>query len=238
MTLRAVMVLTLSMLLTACASRPSVPVEKPVVRTIAVIGPAEPQSYDYQNVSRANLLTPLIPLIAWVLHEDNKAKARLLSERLRTMPVDLGGYFTRALVEALEKHDFKVELLDKIERPADDPDSIDYSKIKTQADALMQVRFSRVGVVSPFSSMELHPRVNARGWAYVFPEGDYFFDEDIYYGIDGTEGTRWSIAADPTLRFASIDAMLTNMDAVLLAFRTGAQAIAKLMAERVRGAVR
>lgn len=171
---------------------------------------------------------------------DSKAKAKNFNEKLLAASPKLGDAISAPLADHLRTLGYRVTILDSLERQADDPDDIDYDAIwqLADADALLHVYFSDVGLRSPPSSLSYLPRVNARGIVFRKGHGDYLYDQEIYYGVDAREGNSWAISGDARFAFPDFDAVMGNLDGVHEAFRAGSKEIAIRMAGQVHEALK
>lgn len=164
---------------------------------------------------------------------DSKSKAKIFNDKLNSQPRTLGADFTEEVVTALRGYGFTVEILDGLKRPADDPDNIDYDKISSDADAILHLWISEVGLYSSHMSVDYIPRVNASGRLFVKGREDDIYDEEIDYGVDAKKGKDWAILPDPKFAYRSFDAVMSNIDDVRSAFATGAAEIGKRMSEQI-----
>jgi hypothetical protein len=227
--------LALLLLGTGCATRPTTVVTKPTVRTIAIIPATNPTSFTLLNSSG---LSFLIPLTETVTYLDSKEKARVFNERLSAQQSSLARDFTACVVAELRSGGFQVEVLDRVVRPAEEPDKVDHDTVTSMSDAVLHVRFTEVGLFSPRSSTDYLPRVNAQATLFAKGLEDDLYNEDLVYGVDARSGKAWSIAGDPEFAYASFDKVLANIDNVQLAFRTGADKLCKRIVREVTVSLR
>jgi hypothetical protein len=228
----------LSILLTACASKPTVAVQRPAIARIAVVAATDPTWYAFDNV---NALQYLVPISALGFHLDSKGKARVFNETMAAAPAPIGAALTQVVVDGLRAQGYEVDVLD-VRRTPDDPDSVEHESLVTSADAVLHLHFGQVGLHSPRSATDYLPRINARAMLfYPGKEPAYIHDAEVFYGVDARNGTSWSIAADKRWAFPSYDAVLTRMPEVkemfleaadLLGRRTSAQVHASIQATR------
>jgi hypothetical protein len=216
-------------LLTACATHSKTIASKPAIKRIAIIPASNPRWYSFENAA-----PPIgYPFQFWVNKLDSKSKAKLFNDKMNSQPTTLGADFTEEVVTALRGYGFTVEILEGLTRPADDPDDIDYDKVSTEADAILHLWISEVGLYSSRMSRDYIPRVNASGKLFAKGRDDNAYDEDIYYGVDAKEGKEWAIVPDPKFAYPSFEAVMSNIDGVRSAFATGALEISKRISERI-----
>lgn len=222
-------------LLAGCASRPAAPVEKAVIRSVALVPATLPQQYSLENKTAAQFIAPIIG-IGYRLN--SRQKARLLTEKLPAPDFRIDRDLTTAVAEGLRARGYQVTVLDDIPRLEGDPDWFRYEEVAHSADVLLHVYFSDVGVESPRTSMQYLPRLNVSVMSYVPKNASWPYETTLYYGIDASAGTDHSIVADPRHAFPDFDHMMGNLDAVRAGFRQPIAAIGQRIAEQAHAAFR
>lgn len=111
--IRSLITVILSLFLAACASKPVESVLKPTIRSIAIVPTTDPASYMIQNASSIQWVIP-ITSAGYAL--DNRAKAKLFTERLTATATKFapGRQFTYVMAEALRSHGYSVQILDNV----------------------------------------------------------------------------------------------------------------------------
>ena len=227
--LRIVTALLTLMLLTACATHSKSTTSKPVFKRIAIIPASNPSRHSFENA------TPPVgyPFQFWVNKLDSKSKAKIFNAELNSQPTTLGADFTKEVATALRGYGFTVVILEGVTRPADNPDDVDYEKVSTDADAILHLWISEVGLYSSHLSLNYIPRVNASGKMFVKDQEDNVYDEDIYYGVDAKKGKAWAIVPDAKFAYPSFEAVMSNIADVRFAFSMGTLEISKRMSEQI-----
>jgi hypothetical protein len=231
MMLKMVAVLSMLALMSACATHPKPTASRPAaIKRIAIIPASNPKLYSFENAS-----PPIggYPFQYWVNKADSKSKAKIFNDRLNSQPAYLGDELTEEVVTALRSHGFTVQILQGLPRPADDPDNVDYDKISSDADAILHVWISEVGVYSSGFSLDYIPRVNAGGKLFIEGQDDNIYNEDIYYGVDARKGKAWAIVPDAKYAYRSFDLVMSNIDELRSAYATGVREIGKRMSEQI-----
>jgi hypothetical protein len=229
--LRVVAVLSILALMSACATHPKTAASLPTaIKRIAIIPASNPKLYSFENAA-----PPIggYPFQYWVNKVDSKSKAKIFNDRLNSKPSSLGDEFTEEVATALRGHGFTVEILDGLPRPADDPDNVDYDKIKSNADAILHVWISEVGLYSSGFSLDYIPRVNAGGKLFVKGQEDNIYSEDIYYGVDARKGKEWAIVPDAKYAYRSFELVMSNVDELRSAYAAGVLEISKRMSDQI-----
>jgi hypothetical protein len=219
----------------ACATRSKPVATKPTIRSIAIIPATNPTSFTLLNLSG---LSFLIPLNETVTYLDSKEKARVFNDRLPAPQSALAKDFNACVAAELRAGGFRVEVLDQVVRPAQEPDKVDHDKVLTTADAVLHVRFTEVGLFSPRSSTDYLPRVNAQATLFAKGLEDDLYSEDFIYGVDARAGKAWSVAGDPQVAYSGFDKVLASIVNVRLAFETGAEQLCKRIVREVAVSVR
>jgi hypothetical protein len=229
--LRVVAVLSILALMSACATHPKTIASRPTaIKRIAIIPASNPKLYSFENAA-----PPIggYPFQYWVNKVDSKSKAKIFNDRLNSKPSNLGDEFTEEVATALRGHGFTVEILEGLTRPADDPDNVDYDKIKSNADAMLHVWISEVGLYSSGFSLDYIPRVNAGGKLFVKGQEDNIYSENIYYGVDARKGKEWAIVPHAKYAYRSFDLVIANIDELRSAYATGVLEISKRMSDQI-----
>jgi len=229
--LKMVAVLSTLALMSACATHPKTTASRPAaIKRIAIIPASNPRLYSFENAA-----PPIggYPFQYWVNKVDSKSKAKIFNDRLNSQPAHLGDKLTEEVAIALRSHGFTVEVLQGLPRPANDPDNVDYDKISSDADAILHVWISEVGLYSSGFSLDYIPRVNAAGKLFIQGQDDNIYDEDIYYGVDARKGKEWAIAPDAKYAYRSFDLVMSNIDELRSAYATGVLEISKRMSEQI-----
>lgn len=219
--------------LAGCATKPKYS-GKPVVSTIALIPATDPRTLTLENQNGVQFLIGIAQL-AYLL--DSKAKAKLFNERMASRRRSLAPQLTAIVVDALRAAGYPVEVLDKLERDPEDPDDIDYEKIKTDADAIVQLRINEIGMFSSKLSPDYLPRVNVDGKLYIRSRDDSVYDETLYYGVDAKEGKPWALVSDRRYTYASFDDVMGKVDELSVVFEEATIALSNLLAGQLREAL-
>jgi|SRR5882757_2979600 len=229
--LRVVAVISILAVMSACATHPKTTASRPTaIKRIAIIPASNPKLYSFENAA-----PPIggYPFQYWVNKADSKSKARIFNDRLNSKPSNLGDEFTGEVATALRGHGFTVEILDGLPRPANDPDNVDYDKILSNADAILHVWISEVGLYSSGFSLDYIPRVNAGGRLFVKGHEDNIYSEDIYYGVDARKGKEWAIVPDAKYAYRSFELVMSSIDDLRSAYATGVLEISKRMSDQI-----
>jgi hypothetical protein len=228
--MRKVMVLLSVLVITGCATHSTTVAKRPLeIKRIAIIAASNPRLYSFENA------TPPVgyPFQFWVNKADSRSKGKIFNDSLNSHPENLGSELTEKVAAALRGRGFTVEIMDGLPRPADDPDNVDYDKVSSDADAILHLWISEVGLYSSHTSLDYIPRVNAGAKLFVKGADDNIYNEDIYYGVDARKGKEWAIVPDAKFAYRSFDLVMTNIDDVRSAFSTGVLEISERMSEQI-----
>lgn len=226
---RVAIIVSAFLFLTACAAHPKIAATHPPIRRIAIIPATSPASFSFENAA-----PPIgYPGQYWVNKLDSKNKAEAFNEKVGARRNTLGADLTDEVAAALRAEGFVIEILEGLARPANDPDDVDEDKVVTDADAILHLRISEVGLYSSRASTKYIPRVNASGKLYIRGQDDDIYNEDISYGVDAKKGKSWAIMPDPKFAYGSFDEVMTSIDGVKAAFSQGALEISKRMSDQI-----
>jgi hypothetical protein len=143
------------------------------------------------------------------------------------------------VTQQLRERGFEVEVLEDVKRPADNPDNIDddYVASHVDADAVLHIWIDEVGMYSGQLSDKYVPRINIRGKLWTKSREDSLYSDEVDYGVDARKGKSWAIFADERYRWGSFDELMSNMEDVRAAYKTGTRLAAIKMADQVAASV-
>ncbi|NUZ04726.1 hypothetical protein [Piscinibacter koreensis] len=229
---RTVGLMLAALVLAGCASRPAAPeLPKPVVKTVGLLPVAEPAEITLENLNAISLFSPITSV---GFAQDSRVKNRQLVEKLTAQKLALGGELTAHLTQALEKSGYRVVLLTDVPRKPDDPDYIEYEKVKTDADAVLHVYYHRVGLYSGRFSIDYLPRVNIGATLYSTQRKEELYGEYLYYGVDAREGKDWAVVADPRYAWPSFDVVMEKSEEIGNVFKTGGRLLVDRLIPQLR----
>jgi hypothetical protein len=211
--------------LVGCARSPVAPAQPEPVTRIMVI-PVAPIAKMYtENKS--------IPLgVLWQSLAD-RIKSSDFDKRMEAVRKDMGHKLTAALVRELTAQGYDVQALEGVVRPADSPDSIDYSRLPTN-DPVLHIYLNEVGMYSARFSLDYVPRVNLSAFLLHPSSGDEIYGEDIRYGADADGSTSGSIPADPRHHWSSFNELYDRPQQVAQSYDVAVDALAAKIAANIR----
>jgi hypothetical protein len=172
----------------------------PVIHRIALIPATNPLWYTFENAA-----PPVgYPLQFWVNKIDSHSKARRFNEAVDPSKAAIGDILTQAVEQYLREQGFEVQVIRDVVRTPNDPDNIDEEKITSSvdADAIVHVWVSEVGMYSGHYSTKYVPRVNLGGKVWVKnQEIANLFSDEVDYGVDAKKGKPLEIVADERYRW-------------------------------------
>ena len=129
-------------------------------------------------------------------------------------------------------------ILDNVNRPKDSPDDVDYEKIATNADAILHISISGVGLHSPRSSTSYLPRLNVNGVLYVKGREDYIYDSYVYYGVDAKAGKSWAIESDPVFAYPSFESVTSSIPNIGSRFKSAALLVSERLTSQIYDSIK
>lgn len=205
---------------------------QPPIKSIAVIPVSEPTWYSLKNRNALEIV--LSPLIGVGTAIDSRSKAQVFTDKMSAQQPYLGEELTKALIAALNRQGYNASRLEGLQRLRGDEESIDYAEVKSDADAVLHVYFTDVGVFSGYSTVDYLPKVNIYGYLFNPKDGEYIHEETVYYGDDARTGKSWGVTADPNFKFPSFDSLIERASDVKSGFNNGAGAAGERLAQNIR----
>jgi hypothetical protein len=202
-----------SLLLGACASAPSVDVDRAAatgIKRIAILGIHEPKGVEVVNLGGVAAGFGLVGgLIQGATNADH---SKTFVAALRLRKPTLSDEMLRAITLALRDDGFEVTVAaDQKPKLAADGKSDDYSDIHVDADAILSVWFGVVGYMSPPRSSQYEPWVMIKARLL-----DAKTKKDIYYktfcvGYKMRIENSVALPADPKYQYDSFDELMAHV---------------------------
>lgn len=206
------------------------PVPKPVIRSIDVIPPSARGEIevDYRRIWRGILEGPF-------RHSGEREMTKDLNDRLRAVPFDISKIFAESVAESLRKGGYEARVRYDIPRNPEEPDDIDFLKVTTESDAVLQVTFFDVSEYSGVTQDDFFPRVNVRAIMVLKGSDDYIFDEEANYGADAdkNQDKPWALLADKKYQYHSFEDVLRDPAGVRDSFVDGVHALGEHLAKQL-----
>lgn len=217
----------------SCASHSRLaPAPMPVIHRIAIIPATNPLWYTFENAA-----PPIgYPLQFWVNKIDSHSKARRFNEAVDPGKAAIGDVLTQVVEQRLREQGFEVLVIRDLVRNPNDPDNIDEEKItpSVDADAVVHVWVSEVGMYSGQYSTKYVPRVNLGGKVWVKnPDIPNLFWDEVDYGVDAKKSKPLEILPDERYRWGSFDELMSHVEDVRSAYATGTQLAAARLADQI-----
>ena len=221
------------MALGGCSHKLQQPDHGPLMK-IAVMPVGNPREFEVAN---DNFFARLSGAASLAVSMENRRKSTVFAEKMRSEQMAMGQKLTKALLEELARQGYEVELVERAQAKADDPDDIDYTTIHADG-AVLHVWIQDIGMDSSVWRKDYLPRLTvAVNLIYPLDE-EFLYEEWLYYGSETKEGKNWSVPGQPRYRFASFEEMLNNPDQIVENFDDGIRATAQHVAREFRRAVK
>jgi hypothetical protein len=223
--LLALALITVTLVLVGCGSRPGTAPELPVVTRVMVIPVAPIKKLHIENKG--------IPLgVLWQSIAD-RVKGSEFNERMESVRNDMGPKMTAALVAQLNAQGYQAQALEGVSRPAASPDNIDYGLLPT-SEPVLHVYFNEVGMSSARFSTDYVPRVNLSAYLMTAKDGDTVYSETIYYGADASGDSSGSVPANARDRWGSFGELVAQPQVVARSYDDAVTALATRIARNIR----
>lgn len=223
------------MVLAGCASRPENAVPQPPVRRIAVISVAAPRTLE---LDRSGVLASLAGGVGTLVDRlDIHDKAKQFDMRMEQIKGELGDATTVAMVKELKAVGFDAFVFSDFQRSAEDPDDIDYAKLRTDADAILHVWIGEVGMYAAMAS-DYVPRLNVTVKLISSGNQSELYSDYLYYGADAKKKKKyWAVPSDPKYAYPHFADLLNRPDNVAESLHAGADALGRRIAEELKAKV-
>ncbi|HEX9450873.1 MAG TPA: hypothetical protein VF934_05615 [Burkholderiales bacterium] len=221
------------LVLDGCSHKLQRPDHGPLMK-IAMMPVGNPREFEVAN---DNFFARFWGPASLVMFTENKRKSTVFAEKMRSEQMAMGEKLTKALLEELSRQGYEVELIERAQAKADDPDDIDYTRIHADG-AVLHVWIQDIGMDSSVWRTDYLPRLTvAVNLIYPMDE-EFLYEEWLYYGSEAKEGKNWSVPGKPRYRFASFEEMLNNPDQIVENFDDGIRATAQHVGREFRRAVK
>ncbi len=177
------------------------------------------------------------PFQLWVNKVDSKTKAKKFNEKMGLQKATLGSDLTGLVAAQLRDFGFTVDILDNVSRPEDDPDDVDYTTVRAQADAILHLKIVDDGMYSGPVSRNYIPRLNASGKLFAIGH-EPVYDDEVDYGVDAKKGKAWAVLPDAKYAYPSFDLVMANIADIRRAFDTGVLEISRRMSQQICDAIK
>ncbi|NGY06352.1 hypothetical protein [Solimonas terrae] len=164
------------------------------IRTVALLDIAEPTVDLALNTGRSN-----------ESHSSSYAQA------LTDQQIEFSPLLSEAITRRLEDSDYKVSTLADQRPVLKDDGSVDLSAVRTDADAILVVRFVRAAYVSA-SSDGLQPLALVEVQLFDARSHQRLYSKTFDGGYDAGAKAAVRLPTDPRFRFASVDQLMQKLD--------------------------
>jgi hypothetical protein len=229
------LILVCSVGLSACSTQTTksvAQVKNPQVKKIVVVMVMDPPRFVVENKGGPLMLLAIPGYIIKKSMDSNKSDVLTLG--LQSAELKMGREMSSALRAELARKGYDVSITTDVKRAYDDPESISYESIKTDADAILSARFSEAGLYSARFSTNYIPRLNLDVEMLAAKGKAELYSQKISYGADASKATDDQIPCDPKYAYGSFDLAMENQPEVAESFRAGIRAIATRVAQQVR----
>ncbi len=165
---------------------------------------------------------------------DMQSKTNQYTDKMRQMNLQMGAEIAQALQRELKNQNYEIIYLSD-QRPAiKNENQADYSAVRTDADAILDVWYVTVGYLFTAGSLDYKPwiRVSARLISAKDQSPLYF--RAFNYGADLTSEGIENIGADPKYAYRNFDLLMNKADESAEGLKSGVNPIAVRMGEQLR----
>jgi len=223
------------LLLGACASVPRQEFDKQAqgaVKKIALLQVPEPKEISVINIGGASGMFGLIGGLAQA--GDIQSKTNQYTDKMRQMNLQMGAEIAQALQRELKKQNYETVYLSD-QRPAiKNENQADYSAIRTDADAILDVWYVAVGYLSTANSFDYKPWVRVSARLVSAKDHSQLYFRAFNYGADLTSEGIENVGADPKYAYRNFDLLMSKADESAEGIKSGVNPIAVRIGEQLR----
>lgn len=212
-----------------CSHKLPLPDHGPL-KKISVMPVGNPREFEVAN---DNFFARFWGPASLAMFTENRRKSAEFAEKMRSEQMAMGQKMTKALLEELPRQGYEVELIERAQAKADDPDDIDYTRIHADG-AVLHVWIQDIGMDSSVWRNDYIPRLTV-AVNLIYPlDQEFLYEEWLYYGSEARKGKHWSVPGEPRYQFANFEALLNNPDQVIADFDDGLRATAQHVGREFR----
>jgi len=203
--------------------------ERPI-RTVAVL--PVPLKSEIRFTSRS--INPFSLVGKLVNKSERRSMGETLTKTVHEMNPSTGMAIQQSIERALANSGFIVRPSPAIKINPDSPSDVKYSKVGTDADALVHVYFSDLGVISSTFADAFVPLVEVR-FCFVRPIEDQscMLREDVVYGGGIKKDQRLELKSPEQYRWKTEEDLFAQLDQVKESLTIGGDRMGKLIAEAI-----
>jgi len=199
-------------LISGCVSIPQQKFDKKSysnIKTIALLDIPNPSDYIVMNTGGVDMLFGAIGGLVGGI--DGVSKSERLTQSMVKEDLKLGDELLSRLKESLTAMGYKVIVLDGIRPEIDDKDMADYSKIQTEADAILDVWYVITGYLSSGSFSDYKPWVRVSSRMVSTSDKSPLYFQIFSYGTDfATDDNIIHFQDNKVHAYRSFDALIEN----------------------------
>jgi len=203
--------------------------ERPI-RTVAVL--PVPLKPDVRFTSRT--INPFSLVGKLVNKSERRTMGETLTKTVHEMNPSAGMAIQQSIERALANKGFTVRPSPLVKIDPESPSDVKYAKVGTDADALVHVYFSDIGVISSTFADAFVPLIEVR-FCFVRPIEDQscMLREDVLYGSSIKKDQKLELKSPEQYRWKTEEDLFAQLDLVKESLSTGGERIGKLIAEAI-----
>jgi hypothetical protein len=230
---RAGTLLLLIAIIPACASFPKQAFDRnanPHIKTIAVLEVAPPREFQVVNLNGVGNHLGLIGTLVEQSEQDRKTAefSRLVEKHRATF----GYTMVEALTTKLEKARYGVVLLkgQRARRQDDDDSEVDYSTVRTDADAILDVAFSYAGYLAGGIQTDYRPALGMKARLVSTKNHVCLYSQAFSYGNTQVDEHTEHFPSGSKYAYGDFDDLLSHREEAVSELLMGVEVIAEVIA--------
>jgi hypothetical protein len=229
---------TLLLALAGCASAPKQALDKTAaqsIRTIAVVEAREPSKYVTWNFGHPGMMFGAIGgAIAGASMEDNATK---FTNKLRARQFEVSKRLSDKTAAKLAASGYRVVRVPDVREIKNDMIILDYKKIDTEADAILNVTPTMVGYISTHGFNDYIPALGVYVELVDSGNGKHevsrLYQDRFMFGWEPSAGGWTHVPSPANFSYANFDDLMNRSDAAAAGLLAGAELIADKLASDI-----
>jgi hypothetical protein len=202
------------------------------IKKIAILPIQNPLRYTLDKSGSALIL---FGIIGQSIHRaDIAAKNDGFGNKMQDFKLSIADELMQSLEQGLAAQNYEVIVLRDQNMGFAKPEDFDYQKVTTDADAVIHVIFTEMGVASPLRSITYKPQLNLDVKIISMKDRRKIDDWSIEYGANAGKPDDENIPADPKYAWGNYEVLMQKIPEVVEGLQQGTKMIGPHIAKTMR----
>lgn len=214
--------------LSGCSGLPKQPLDRKVaagVTKIALVEAREPDKYETLNFGHPGMFFGAIG--GFVAAADMDVKGGQLTDALRARGFAIAPTLTQRVAGKLQRNGYQVERVGDLREIKDGKLTLDYSKIVSDADAVLSISPTLVGFISTRGINSYRPALGLVAELVAKNRQDVLYREYFMYGWETSAGKWVHVPAPPAYSFGNFDDLIAQSPLAADGLMVGAEELSE-----------